>query len=176
MYLLPLLPGYGPNANIRSSVPVQTDEGKSILAQLSEAEEMGYQGSYFTQTQDSSNDDGYMTSSSPNDIRQLTQPSPSESMFSPTSFLSSSPETIRQKAPTPSPRVERQRQRTIPEQENAEAVFFEYGVVVFFGLTENQEKSILEDVENAGILRRKINEEHWEVEECHFAVCFQLAC
>ncbi|KAF9029201.1 hypothetical protein BDP27DRAFT_1436694 [Rhodocollybia butyracea] len=41
--------------------------------------------------------------------------------------------------------------------------------VVFFGLTESEEKSILEDVENAGIFRRKIIDEQWEIEECHFA-------
>ena len=47
MYHLPLLPGYGPNANIRSSLPAKLPTGKSILAQLSEAEEDGYQGTYF---------------------------------------------------------------------------------------------------------------------------------
>lgn len=171
MYHLPLLPGYGPNANIRSSAPVKTDDGKSILAQLSEAEEMGYHDSYFTQTEESTNDDGYMTSSSPNDARQgfPQRTTSTEDLLSPTSHLSSSPETIRQPPPASSSRIERER---TPEQENAEVVFFEYGVVVFFGLTENQEKSILEDVENAGILTRKINEDNWEVEECHFAVCY----
>ncbi|KAF8190535.1 hypothetical protein BJ912DRAFT_1022218 [Pholiota molesta] len=50
----------------------------------------------------------------------------------------------------------------------AEVVFFEYGVVVFFGLAEDQERDILEDIDNAGIMKRKMEEEDWEIEECHF--------
>lgn len=57
------------------------------------------------------------------------------------------------------------------EDEVAEVVFFEYGVVVFFGLDEEQEKGIIEDVNTAGILNGPIKEDDWEVEECHFAVC-----
>ncbi|EEB87190.1 hypothetical protein MPER_15561, partial [Moniliophthora perniciosa FA553] len=56
----------------------------------------------------------------------------------------------------------------LPDDGNAEVVFFEYGVVVCFGLTEDQEKSILEDVDNAGVMKRKIPEGDWEIEECHF--------
>jgi len=37
-------------------------------------------------------------------------------------------------------------------------------------LTEGQERDILEDIENAGIMKRKIHEDDWEVEECHFTV------
>ncbi|KAJ4000731.1 DUF155-domain-containing protein [Lentinula boryana] len=166
MYHLPLLPGYGPNSNIRSSAAVKTNDGKSVLARLSEAEEMGYQGSYFPQeTESYPNEDGYMTSSSPTETRQAL---PEESPFNPTSYVSSSPETIRQQREPSSSRIDIEREQA-PPQENAEVVFFEYGVVVCFGLTEGEEKNILEDVENAGILRRKISEERWEIEECHFA-------
>lgn len=56
------------------------------------------------------------------------------------------------------------------EDDVAEVVFFEYGVVVFFGLDEQQEKDILEDADNAGIMKRKLNESDWEIEECHFTV------
>jgi hypothetical protein len=28
----------------------------------------------------------------------------------------------------------------------------------------------LDDIENAGILRRKIKEDDWEIEECHYVV------
>jgi uncharacterized Rmd1/YagE family protein len=52
----------------------------------------------------------------------------------------------------------------------AEAVFFSYGVVVFFGLGEAQEKSIIEDIEKAGVPADPISERDWEVEECHFVV------
>lgn len=52
----------------------------------------------------------------------------------------------------------------------AEAVFFAYGVVVFFGLNEAQERSILEDVESAEIMQKPLPEERWEIEECHYEV------
>ncbi|KAF9530287.1 hypothetical protein CPB83DRAFT_851313 [Crepidotus variabilis] len=50
-----------------------------------------------------------------------------------------------------------------------EVVFFEYGVVVFFGLSEGQEKDILEDINRAGVVRKSMDEDDWEIEECHFA-------
>lgn len=48
MYHLPLLPGYGPHANVRSSVPAKTPGGRTMLSRMSEAEEYGYEGTYFT--------------------------------------------------------------------------------------------------------------------------------
>jgi len=63
---------------------------------------------------------------------------------------------------------ERERERQL--ENVAEAVFFEYGVVVFFGLSEREEKDILDDIEQAGVLRRPIQESEWEIEECHYAV------
>lgn len=48
-----------------------------------------------------------------------------------------------------------------------EVVFFEYGVTVFFGLTEREERDILEDCESAGVWSRPLKEDDWEVEECH---------
>ena len=52
----------------------------------------------------------------------------------------------------------------------AEAVFFAYGVVVFFGFDEAQERGILEDVETAEIMQKPLPEERWEIEECHYEV------
>ena len=52
----------------------------------------------------------------------------------------------------------------------AEVVFFSYGVAVFFGLEEAQERDILDDLESAGVWIRKREEDDWEIEECHFAV------
>ncbi len=60
--------------------------------------------------------------------------------------------------------------KTEEDQDMAEAVFFEYGVAVFFGFQERHELDILEDLQNAGIIRRKFKEDDWEIEECHFAV------
>lgn len=53
----------------------------------------------------------------------------------------------------------------------AEVVFFEYGVTVFFGLTEREERDVLEDCESAGIWTRPVAEADWEVEECHYVSC-----
>jgi uncharacterized Rmd1/YagE family protein len=56
------------------------------------------------------------------------------------------------------------------EDRIADVVFFAYGVVVFFGLDEGQERAIVEDLNNANILKRPMREDDWEIEECHFAV------
>jgi len=39
---------------------------------------------------------------------------------------------------------------------------------VFFGLEQEHERAIIEDLENAGTLSRKLKESEWEIEECHF--------
>lgn len=53
----------------------------------------------------------------------------------------------------------------------AEAIFFSYGVSVFFGFNETEEKEIMEDAETAGAWIRGLNEDDWEVEEFHYVVC-----
>jgi len=60
------------------------------------------------------------------------------------------------------------------EEDLAEIVFFEYGVVVFFGLQEGQELDILDDMKTAGIAKRMLTSEDWEIEECHYTVCSLL--
>jgi len=219
MYHLPLLPGYGPNTNVRSSAPTATKTGKSRLAHLSEAEENGYQGTYFTTTKHSENElrEGYVSSSSPVNTRNLRLAGPqSQSVILPrtetdteaehehgleherepsilvepdTPMSEIIPDTsypafevdqgaetdpgayAQWKTPDDSlERPDREPSRPQPEDDVAEVVFFEYGVLVFFGLEEQQEKDILEDIENTGILKRKIEEDDWEIEECHFMV------
>ncbi|KAK0203618.1 DUF155-domain-containing protein [Desarmillaria ectypa] len=164
MYHLPLLPGYGPNSNIRSSAFASGDAGMNILTRLSEAEENGYQGTYFTNDaahSSSSNRDGYI-SSSPVMARGAYEAETSEAertaMYSDTERERESPE-IRFAKPSA---------QQAHAEDVAEVVFFEYGVVVFFGLDEGQERNILEDIENAKIITRKIAEDDWEIEECHF--------
>ncbi|KIK93371.1 hypothetical protein PAXRUDRAFT_829055 [Paxillus rubicundulus Ve08.2h10] len=56
------------------------------------------------------------------------------------------------------------------EEPIAEVVFFEYGVVVFYGFDVAQERCVIDDLANAGILKRMIKEDDWEIEECHFAI------
>lgn len=192
---MPLLPGYGPEANIRSSAPPKRGE---IQTKLSEAEENGYQDSYFAHR-----DDGYM--SSPNETRnKTTSPTPP----TPHSYTSASePEVDHYVSASENeggpwshqagPTITSPSESSVPsvasttaqapalvatasvdfappppkEADDAEVVFFDYGVVVFFGFTEVHEKAILEDIHNAGVVRRKIHEVDWEIEECHFTVC-----
>ncbi|KAJ7035650.1 hypothetical protein C8F04DRAFT_1098024 [Mycena alexandri] len=173
MYHLPLLPGYSSRSNIRSSVPAKTTTGRSILSRLSEAEEDGYQGMYFpTAHSPKAHTDGYISSSSPVFTRK--QFAPSSVPETPASedvpqTPASEPEPGPLNAGNDTPASEGAPAPTISEEDVAEVVFFEYGVVVFFGLDEQQERSILEDIDNAGIMRQKIVEKDWEIEECHFA-------
>ena len=204
MYHLPLLPGYGPAANIRSSVPAVTTTGKSFQAHLSEAEENGYQGTYFTSQHSRSSEslgEGYISSNSPVDTRNHRH-----NISSPTDFpLNEGSEQYYDEPPTPAseslPKAttaadidpgaetdpgtwkpaddfqdpEIPSSTRIQEENVAEVVFFEFGVVVFFGLEERHEKDILEDIAKAGIVKRPIVEDDWEIEECHFAVCLLLS-
>jgi uncharacterized Rmd1/YagE family protein len=200
MYHLPLLPGYGPGVNIRSSVAAVTTTGKSFLAHLSEAEENGYQGTYFTSQASHSPTylrEGYISSSSPvaSHNQHRTAPSPlvldhpfDEHTLTPASEIL--PIKITTTAPDVDPGTETdpgvynkwkpaddpQDPEIAPKRNSnedvAEVVFFGFGVVVFFGLEERHERDILEDIANASIVRRPIDEDDWEIEECHYAVCF----
>lgn len=195
MYHLPLLPGYGPNTNLRSSAPAKLPTGKSMFTRLSEAEEDGYQGMYFPAPRSTPDlHDGYISSNSPVQTRKARREFTSENQSqmgftldlppTPTSeqpFMSltdteTEPETEAE-AETAT-ETERQLEPVVhfspltkPQEEDvAEVVFFEYGVIVFFGLEEGQERDIIEDIAQAGIMRRGIPEAAWEIEECHFAV------
>lgn len=57
----------------------------------------------------------------------------------------------------------------------AEAVFFSYGVSVFFGFQESEERMIMEDCEGAGTWMRGVEEDDWEVEEFHYVVGFSFS-
>ncbi|PBK79902.1 DUF155-domain-containing protein [Armillaria gallica] len=163
MYHLPLLPGYGPNSNIRSSAFASSDASMNMMTRLSEAEENGYQGTYFTNDtahSSSPNHDGYI-SSSPVMTRGAYEVETSEAERTTThSDTEREPESSEIRLTKPPTQIN--------VEDVAEVVFFEYGVVVFFGLEEGQERSILEDIENAKIITRKIAEDNWEIEECHF--------
>jgi len=146
MYHLPLLPGYDPSVNVRSSVASKSPNGKSFLRRLSEAEENGYEGTYFISEdgEDSFSTDGFIVSSSPFETRTSNEPGEQQQ-----------------------PR-RRTRAKSVTDEKIAEVIFFSYGVIVFFGLREPQERAIIEDINTAGILTRKFGEDAWEVEECHF--------
>jgi uncharacterized Rmd1/YagE family protein len=204
MYHLPLLPGYDPGVNVRSSAPPTTKAGQSFLSRLEEAEETGYQGTYFNYTASEPNPDGYISSSpflhrrisspprSPEDENPLgagtSRPAESstEALLGPSSlnagFTSdggiSGTETeteqeLRRKE------VERRAAAAVEPSSTfetiAEVIFFEYGVIVFFGLDQLQEKSIIEDLDGAKIMMRKMAEHNWEIEECHYEVGYFMS-
>lgn len=165
-YYHPLLPGYGPGINIRSSAPPPppspvpddpaTETEDPMLTAVSEAEEATEDSTYFT------------------------APTPSAESADMNGFIATSPpasgaisepeiETPRIRSPvSPSVPLPARRSPNPDPDAFAEAVFFSYGVVVFFGLAEAQEHSILEDIEAADIMRKPLPEARWEIEECHY--------
>lgn len=175
MYHLPLLPGYSLHTNLRSSAFAPSSDEADPMYQLSEAEELGYQGTYFTSNSvEERRLDGYMTGGgSPEhtplastyyeDQPQIQQPREyhDDSHTSP-------------KTPQSHNKTRKRKQRAskaeppVDYSNVAEAVFFSYGVAVFFGFAENQEIGILEDIERAGVMKRKMMQDDWEIEECHF--------
>lgn len=185
MYHLPLLPGYGPGSNIRSSAPAVTPGNEDPTSGLSEAEEDGYQGTYFSSTEPQepgTQIEGFMPSASPVTATHGMHVGSPEQIQSAAQEQVRSSDQVRIVVSTEEqehdpPRNENLRPKRVSrrkmksEEENfAEAIFFDYGVVVFYGFREDQELGILEDVEAAGILLRKIPHDDWEVEACHYAV------
>ena len=177
MYHLPLLPGYSLHTNLRSSAFAASSSDTDPMYQLSEAEELGYQGTYFTSDSvEQRHLDGYMTgngspehtpliSVSYEDSPQVQQPREDRDDTHAQPKTSRSSNLAKKKK-----RKQSKAEPPVDYSNVAEAVFFSYGVAVFFGFTENQEVGILEDVQRSGVMKRKMTEEDWEVEECHF-VC-----
>jgi uncharacterized Rmd1/YagE family protein len=175
MYHLPLLPGYGPNTSVRSSAAHVT-EAKSLQTRFAEAEENGYQGSYFVpQSDPPPASDGYMTSGSHGDSRRPPPPSVESEAEVEAEYVDEGEHSYvvnerRQETMDREGHMRHQQPEGKEEDRIADVVFFAYGVVVFFGLDEGQERAIVEDLNNANILKRPMREDDWEIEECHFAV------
>jgi uncharacterized Rmd1/YagE family protein len=178
MYHLPLLPGYGPAAKVRSSVPAPSHTRR--LTRMSQAEEDGYTGSYFVpgrSPEDGFSRDGYIaagsvTSSPPLD-RRVREPEESEldGESRERGLLTETPVLMQDPALAPPPaQVSEPVTPVVAGDDTAEIVFFTYGVAVFFGFDDIQEHNILEDAHAAGTLKGARAEAEWEVEECHFAV------
>jgi len=177
MYHLPLLPGYGPAVKVRSSVPAPSHTRR--LSRMSQAEEDGYTGSYFIpgrSPEHGFSHDGYiarsLTGSPPVDRRmrdleesEVEGESYERGFLVDTPSITQSPTLIPPTAPVSEPMTP-----VAAGDDAAEIVFFAYGVVVFFGFDEMQERDILEDVHGAGTVKGVRAESEWEIEECHFAV------
>ncbi|KAI0072925.1 DUF155-domain-containing protein [Panus rudis PR-1116 ss-1] len=192
MYHLPLLPGYGPGANIRSSAP-PADETPAVPP-TSEVEESGYVTSPPASPPASAPAvDSYVS------LVEAVPPTPAAATDTETDVQSyhslptpdvdgtfTTHHDERDGSVTPLataaslPAVESS--HSVPHSHHshhshshkeldsfAEVVFFSYGVVVFFGLAESQERAILEDIQEAGVMRRPLGEDQWEIEECHYA-------
>ncbi|KAI0266063.1 hypothetical protein BC834DRAFT_1032727 [Gloeopeniophorella convolvens] len=151
MYQLPLLPGYGPAANVRASAPRAAAARRA--SRLSEAEADGYTGSYFAPGSAASGNSGYMTSPPPPRAGEGEE----------------RPRPRADDGDGDGANEEERRGRAALGEDAAEAVFFAYGVVVFMGFEESAERAVLEDLQRAGALRGARPEAEWEVEECHFA-------
>lgn len=174
MYHLPLLPGYSLHTNLRSSAFATSSDETDPMYQLSEAEELGYQGTYFTSNSaEERRLDGYMTgggspehtplvSMSYEDPPQIQQPREYHDDTHTSSKIPQSPNKTRKKKRRAS------KAEPLDYSNVAEAVIFSYGVAVFFGFTESQEIGVLEDIERAGVMKRRMTQDDWEVEECHF--------
>ena len=149
-YHYPLLPGYGPGINVRSSappVPSPTTEAEDLRGAASEAE----------------------PDEAAEDVAYFSAPAPSSELHE---FVPSSPPATGAISEPETPNIPGATRRSPhPDPETfAEAVFFAYGVVVFSGLNEAQERGILEDLETAEIMQKALAEERWEIEECHYEV------
>lgn len=161
MYHLPLLPGYGPESNIRSSAPplAETPTTEIPIPQTLDAEEVVEGLAYFSAPTRTEELEGFVPSSSPphETASELEVPTPMP------------PSEGTPRAPL--------RDFKDPDTDSfAEAVFFAYGVVVFLGLNEAQEQSILEDVRGVGVMEKALDDERWEVEECHYEVSSFTIC
>jgi uncharacterized Rmd1/YagE family protein len=147
---------------------------------MSEAEEYGYDGSYFTSSPPQSPTnflrDGFIRSS-PDTRRAPVVPfrdeengaesqTENETETETETEMETDRDTVR---PAPS-FVPPEPVEPEPPQRVAELVMFDYGVAVFLGFEETQERAILEDCERAMTWIRKRTEENWEIERCHFVV------
>lgn len=169
MYHLPLLPGYGPAVKVRSSVPAPSHTRR--LSRMSQAEEDGYTGSYFIPGRSPErgfSHDGYIARSltnSPPVERRVRDLEENDVVLVDTPLVSQNPTLVPPTAPGSEPRTP-----VATGDDAAEIVLFAYGVAVFFGFDEMQERDILEDVHGAGTVKGARAESEWEIEECHYAV------
>ncbi len=101
-------------------------------------------------------------------IRAPDSPTEEEARQVESNFQTSSNNEIAQTQSQPRKRSSSSAAAVAAASKVAEVVFFDYGVTVFFGLTEQEERDVLEDCQSAGCWGRSLDESDWEVEECHY--------
>lgn len=166
MYHLPLLPGYGPGINVRSSAApstIPTPTAEDIIAPA-EGEETADEGVYFPSSLPTARLEGFSPGTSPLNVKDYATDVETPKLAT-ADLPASSAAAPQQRRASPS----------LDPDTFGEAIFFQYGVVVFFGLDVSQEHSILEDVEGAGIMVKPLPEDRWEVEECHYEALHRLS-
>jgi uncharacterized Rmd1/YagE family protein len=152
---------------------------------MTQAEDVGYNDTYFPASDDPAAPPfdpsaEYLLSHSPPEVPTTTSwESPQSEPSSPGWSENSDAQTV----PPPArvepkedfrPKAERRRSKSSHQPRVAEAVFFSYGVSVFFGFEEGQERDVMEDCLTAGVWTRPLEEDGWETEECHYVVrCFR---
>lgn len=148
-YYLPLLPGYSQDANIRSSLPPKPSRAPQPT--MTDVEDLGYEGTYFADQPEYTTDpEGFIPSTSPTQAKSTLA-------------------GLRNRKKRP--KTKRARSTDLDDtadNETADVIFFSYGVVVFYGLDESQEREILEDTARAGAWLGSRPEEQWEIEQCHY--------
>ncbi len=124
-----------------------------MLFKMSQAEEYGYDGSYFPPASPVNvgfiHQDGYISSSPLNRYRDAPESDTDAEQYA----ASTGPESSPPPTPHASPSVplklkspEDDKAQSL-EQSVGEIVMFDYGVAVFLGFNERQEREILEDVQ-----------------------------
>ncbi|EIM19865.1 DUF155-domain-containing protein [Wallemia mellicola CBS 633.66] len=177
VYHLPLLPGYSATTTLRSSAPIMSPGGGSIIDQYEEADELPQHAEIEHHNEQHYDDlshsppridhQGFINETvgdgrSGNGVSNIGDVSPSpDDVAVHADMKSASHKTQRQK------RNWRRRLESINDTV-AEIIHFDYGVSVFYNMTEAQENDILHDMVNAGVVVRPLQPENREIEQCHY--------
>lgn len=81
------------------------------------------------------------------------------------------PSPSRNKRRLPRAHIAQRRLLGVEDRPVAEAIFFSYGVVVFFGFSQRNELDVLDDLVKQGIMvkeKRKGEKKNYEIERFHF--------
>lgn len=130
---------------------------------MTEAEEYGYDGSYFTSgsapTPGFAYRDGYISSSPPTKRNRVRMESDTEGepystaaetdgspVLSPRRLVDNGPPNFDSNRPRINERM------MALEEQIAELIVFDYGVLVFLGMEESQERAILEDIHTVSVV------------------------